>query len=136
MTAQSILSAVDLRTHTLIWEVSCESSAISFYESCVSITENRSTSGRESSSLILGLTSHWRRCNSAKVINHLPKLRPHISSSLWAPKLLLRASDGCLVSGCSSPLGQVKPALTFPLLSLSPTSLIGHIPLTISFNFL
>lgn len=77
---------------------------------------------RESSSLILRLTSHWRWCNSMKVINHLPKLRPHLSCSLWAPKLLLRASDGCMVRGCSSLLRQVQPTLTFPLLSLASYS--------------
>ncbi len=83
---------------------------------------------RESSSLILRLTLHWRWCNSMKVINHLPKLRPHLSRSLWAPKLLLRASDGCLVRGCSSPLRQVKPALTFTLLSLASYSHRTHSP--------
>lgn len=110
-------------TH-LRWGVSCESSAISFYDSRVSITGNGSTSERASSSLILRLTSLWRCCNSMKVINHLPELRPHLSFSLWAPKLLLRGSDGCWVRSGGSLLGQVKPALQFPLLARSLSFLL------------
>lgn len=110
-------------TH-LSWGVSCESSAISFYDSRVSITGNGSTSERASSSLILRLTSRWRWCNSMKVINHLPELRPHLSFSLWAPKLLLRGSDGCSARSCGSLLGQVKPALQFPPLARSLSFLL------------
>ncbi len=106
MTAESILSAVKPRTHTHSsgeWVVRPQPSL-----SVKAVLQSLETAlpQRESSSLILKLTSHWRWCNSMKVINHLPKLRPHLSHSLWAPKLLLRASDECLVRGCSSPLGQ------------------------------